>query len=340
MAKSFLTPITVPAGATGSQVPQKSEIDTLLAAKQTIANTYQVTAGKATNIAADTNLQTWADSLPASGIYDISVSVAQGSLPAGWWYIEFIRHASDGVGNLYHTLTATSLTGASGIKYSNTRTNASWGGWVQMATAGSGGGVTISDTAPVAPNAGDLWWDSTSGTLYLFFNDGTSSQWVEATVAKAGAAGTNGTNGTTYTTASNVQLNSLGIGTPASATAGEIRATNNVTAYYSSDERLKENITPIQDPLEKLNGIRGVTFDWTDKEIEKRGGIDGYFVRKSDIGVIAQEIEAVIPEAVATREDGYKAVRYELIVPLLIEALKEQQKQINNMKCRLGINDD
>ena len=54
-----------------------------------------------------------------------------------------------------------------------------------------------------------------------------------------------------------------------------------------------------------------------------------------DIGVIAQEIEEVLPEVVVTRENGYKAVRYEKIVPLLIETTKEQQKQINNLNDRL-----
>jgi hypothetical protein len=135
--------------------------------------------------------------------------------------------------------------------------------------------------------------------------------------------GYTGSAGTTYTTASDVQLNSLGLGTAASATTGELRATDNITAYYSSDRRLKENIEPILNALDSLLQINGVRFDWKDGEIEKRGGEDGYFVRKRDIGVIAQEIESILPEAVATRDDGIKAVRYELIVPLLIQAIKE-----------------
>lgn len=199
-------------------------------------------------------------------------------------------------------------------------------GTVAMLSDITGGGVTISDTAPSSPGAGDLWWDSSVGAMFVYFSDGTSSQWVETNVGKSGA------DGTTYTTSSSVQLGSLGIGTPASGTAGEIRATNNVTAYYSSDKRLKENIKPLENALDKLGQIRGVSFDWTKEEIEKRGGVDDYFVRKNDIGVIAQEVESVIPEAVVTRADGYKAVRYELIVPLLIQAIKEQQSEINALK--------
>ena len=115
----------------------------------------------------------------------------------------------------------------------------------------------------------------------------------------------------------------------------EIRATSNITAYYSSDERLKENIVPITNAIDKINSIRGVEFDWTDENIEKRGGEDGYFVQKHDVGVIAQEVEKVLPEVVKNRDDGYKGVMYEKMVPLLIEAIKEQQKQIDELKDRL-----
>ena len=75
-----------------------------------------------------------------------------------------------------------------------------------------------------------------------------------------------------------------------------------------------------------------MTFDWTDEEIERRGGEDGYFVRKHDVGVIAQEVEIVLPEIVAERLDGYKAVKYEMIVPLLIEAIKELKAELDMIK--------
>jgi hypothetical protein len=129
-----------------------------------------------------------------------------------------------------------------------------------------------------------------------------------------------------------LEVNSLGVGVAASGVRGEIRATNDITAFYSSDRTLKENIKPISNSLEKLNKLNGVSFDWIDQYIADRGGEDGYFVRKSDIGVIAQEVEEVLPEAVATREDGIKAVKYERIIPLLIEAIKELQQQVNDLK--------
>lgn len=127
---------------------------------------------------------------------------------------------------------------------------------------------------------------------------------------------------------SHLQAHCLGVGTTPSGTTGEIRATGDVTSFYSSDIRLKENISNIGEPLEKLSYINGVEFDWIPKEgIHSNEG--------HDIGVIAQEIEKILPELVTTRENGYKAVRYEKIVALLIEAVKEQQSQIDELKNKL-----
>ena len=142
--------------------------------------------------------------------------------------------------------------------------------------------------------------------------------------------------GAEFTEASGgVQLISVGVGTTSSGVTGEIRATNEITAYFSSDIRLKENIRLIADPITIVNQIRGVYYDWTDEHIKARGGEDGYFVRKHDIGVIAQEVEAVLPEIVATRDDGTKVVKYEKLVALLIEAVKDQQRQINQISQAL-----
>jgi len=138
-------------------------------------------------------------------------------------------------------------------------------------------------------------------------------------------------NNVDYVTSYNYTVRSLGIGTTSSGVVGEIRASNEITAYYSSDIRLKENIKLIENPITIVNQIRGVYYDWTDEHIQQRGGEDGYFVRKQDIGVIAQEVEAVLPEIVATREDGIKVVKYEKLVALLIEAVKDQQRQINQI---------
>ena len=133
-------------------------------------------------------------------------------------------------------------------------------------------------------------------------------------------------------TSSNVQFGSFGVGTAASGTTGEIRATNNVTAYYSSDRSLKENIRDIPDALNKACAIGGKLFDWTDAHIEKQGGVDGYFVQKADFGVIAQDVEAQLPVAVRKREDGTLAVDYEKMCALAFAAIAELRAEVEALK--------
>lgn len=127
-------------------------------------------------------------------------------------------------------------------------------------------------------------------------------------------------------------FSSLGVGTTASGTAGEIRATNDIIAFFSSDATLKENVKPITNALEKVSKLTGVEFDWTADYIESHGGEDPYFNRVHDIGVIAQEVEAVFPEVVGTRPDGIKAVRYDRLVSVLIQAIKELKAEIDELK--------
>ena len=105
---------------------------------------------------------------------------------------------------------------------------------------------------------------------------------------------------------------------------GGIEATGDITAYFSSDERLKDNITPIPNALERVASLSGNTFDWNDKT-DKVG---------SETGVIAQEVQALgLPDVVTERDNGYLAVRYEKLVPLLIEAIKELKAEVEELKA-------
>ena len=127
---------------------------------------------------------------------------------------------------------------------------------------------------------------------------------------------------------------SVGIGVAANGTAGRLDCSNDIVAFASSDKRLKENIKPLDNALNKLDKINGVEFDWkklTEKEKETIHGNTGH-----DVGVIAQEIEEVLPEVVQTRDNGYKAVKYEKLVPLLIESIKELKEEVNGLKSKLG----
>ena len=105
--------------------------------------------------------------------------------------------------------------------------------------------------------------------------------------------------------------------------AGNLSATADVIAYASSDKRLKDNLKPIENSLDKVSKLSGYEFDWNDKQEIYQG---------HDVGVIAQEVEEVLPEVVNTRDSGYKAVKYEKIVPLLIESIKELKKEIEELK--------
>ena len=128
---------------------------------------------------------------------------------------------------------------------------------------------------------------------------------------------------------------SIGVGTAASGTTGEIRATNNVTAYYASDARLKENVKNIENPVEKVMQLNGVAYDWSENYVKAHGGEDGFFVRKHDIGLIAQEVQAVLPEIVVSREDGYLALKYDRVVALLVEVVKNQEVRIKELESKL-----
>ena len=93
---------------------------------------------------------------------------------------------------------------------------------------------------------------------------------------------------------------------------------------------LKTDIKPIESALEKVLTLNGVTYEWRVKEFPQMN-----FDNKRHVGVLAQEVEAVLPEAVETGEDGYKSVKYSEITPLLIEAMKEQQQIINNQQKQI-----
>jgi hypothetical protein len=121
----------------------------------------------------------------------------------------------------------------------------------------------------------------------------------------------------------------LGVNVAASATAGRIDASNDIVAYSSSDERLKHNITPIENALDKVKSLTGVEFDWK-PEYKHAHGYEGH-----DTGIIAQQVQEVIPSAVRTNDTGFLAVRYEKLIGLLVEGMKEQQAQIEELKAKL-----
>ena len=201
---------------------------------------------------------------------------------------------------------------------------------------------TNTETGSYSPTNGDIYYNS-STNLFMGYRDGA---WIAFESQGAGLASI--LEDTTPQLGGNLDLNSNNIsgsgnintvgsltltGNITAAqitgstlnTSGAITAGGDITAFFSSDERLKDNITPLSDAINKINQIGGYEFDWNSDSSHS-----GH-----DVGVIAQEIEKVLPEVVTTRDNGYMAVRYEKIVALLIQAVKEQQLQIDELKSKL-----
>ena len=110
---------------------------------------------------------------------------------------------------------------------------------------------------------------------------------------------------------------------------GEIFATQNITGFYSSsDKRLKLNIKKIENPLIKISKLGGYIFDWDEEKTKYQKG--------SDIGVIAQEVQDVLPQIVRKNEgDGYLGVKYDSIIPLLIEGIKELTSKVETLEIEI-----
>jgi hypothetical protein len=130
-------------------------------------------------------------------------------------------------------------------------------------------------------------------------------------------------------TGDDVQFDSFGVGTAASGTTGEIRATNDITSFYSSDERLKENIQELDGALDKVKALRGVTFDWKELSDEEKETIHSH--EGHDLGVIAQEVQAQYPELVTERGHGHLAVDYAKLTAVLIQAVKELSAKVDGL---------
>jgi hypothetical protein len=130
-------------------------------------------------------------------------------------------------------------------------------------------------------------------------------------------------------TSDNVRFNSLGIGTASSGTTGEIRATNNITAYYS-DDRLKTKLGVIENALDKIEALSG--FYYEENELAESLG----YKKHRQIGVSAQQVQNQLPDCgvvvPAPIDEEYLTVRYEKLIPLLIEGIKELRAEVKEIK--------
>ena len=163
-------------------------------------------------------------------------------------------------------------------------------------TGSRGAAITTSTTAPTSPSDGDLWWDEEVGSLFIYYVDANTSQWVEASPAASPFSYNSNTD--TYTLPGNLTVQ------------GDIDTTSDIT--------LKENIETFTDALEVISQMRGVNFNWIESG-------------KPSIGLIAQEVDQVLPELVG-ETDGKLTVQYSNIVAVLIEAVKELTAKVQELE--------
>jgi hypothetical protein len=178
--------------------------------------------------------------------------------------------------------------------------------------AATGGTVTA-----IIAKRGDNFYRSTNAASIATFISGQSMN-----IAGNATTATTATTANATATGNNFQMNALGVG-QANSTAGTIIATGDITAF--SDIRVKKDIEVITGALSKVEAVRGVTFT----------RIDELHAGQRQTGVIAQELELVLPEAVRESENGMKTVNYGATVGLLIEAIKELSAQNKLLVARI-----
>jgi hypothetical protein len=243
-------------------------------------------------------------SLSAAGAATVLFQDAAPSTPTGntlWW------QSNTGILKVYYTDADSSqwvdasptVPGASTSLSDDTSTNSTYYPIFATAVTGSLSSAKASSTK--------LTYNPSTGTLSATTFSGAGT--LTSLVASGGTAATTTTTGTIIITG--------GLGLSGNVYAGGV--VSGLDLLSTSDKRLKKNINTIRTPLNTVQELRGVTFQW------KKSG-------KDSIGVIAQEVEEIIPQVVETDGDGFKTVSYGSIVGLLIEAIKEQQEQINELK--------
>ena len=239
------------------------------------------------------------------------VSAASSLSPSSRTYVDGLTLDSFGRVTGISTSTENSLTSAPNYYLSGANFNGSGtlnltvsGTSNQSATLGSGDITTALGYTPA----------SSSGVTSV----ATSTGLTGGTITSTGTISMASTYPGTYT-----------IGT---TTSHDLQCKGDVIAFHSSDINLKDNVKPIENALEKLCKIRGVTFDWKEEYLKDR---DSDWIKKQDTGVIAQEVQEVLPEVVHDKGDGHLGVRYEKMIGLLVESIKDLKAEVDTLKQQL-----
>ena len=223
------------------------------------------------------------------------------------------------------TNTVTNL-GANNSNYTSGNINVVGSGATSVSKSGNTITITSTDTntdTNTVTSVGANGSGYSTGNISLQGSGGTSVSKSGGTItinsANVPSTISSFTNDSGYTTYSSNQATS----TTSAVTFASVSASGDIIAFATSDERLKDNKSVIENSLDKVGKLKGYEFDWNDKQDVFEG---------HDVGVIAQEVEKVLPEVVQTRENGYKAVKYDKLVPLLINAINELKAEIEELK--------
>jgi hypothetical protein len=262
--------------------------------------------------------------------------------PAGtWWMIQNFRHSNSS--NYWGTQVAWGWEdNALRLMQRNVSAD-SWSGWVEYLNSNNFTTWAQQKENQRLSTSNDVTFNTTTSPTILVNNhsDNTRGYRIHNTSGSSvSAMFTNSSNQLVIAAGAVDQINlnkkvyvngvALGVNVTPSATAGRIDASNDIVAYSSSDERLKYNITPIENAIDKVKSLTGVDFDWK-PEYKHAHGYEGH-----DTGIIAQQVQEVIPSAVRTNDTGFLAVRYEKLIGLLIEANKELAARVEELEKKLG----
>jgi hypothetical protein len=349
-ANNYVHPTTtgnkhIPAGGAAGQFLKYSADGTAVWAADN-NTTYSVGDNGLTEKNFTGTLKTKLDGIAASANNYVHPTTAGNKhIPTGGAAGQFLKYSADGTAVWAADNNTTYTIGDGGLTQNNFTTTlknkldgiaASANNYsLPEATSTARGGIELfSDTdQTVAANA----VSSTAGRTYgIQLNSAGQAvvnvPWVDTNTNTTYTAGTGLTlSGTQFSVTANTYAAASHTHTPTQAglgnlsssgnsLAGNFTATGDITAY--SDARVKENIETLPNALESVKQMRGVTYNKIGEE-------------KQSIGVIAQELEEVVPQLVHTNEEGMKSVAYGNITALLIEALKEQQEQIEELKAQL-----
>jgi len=235
-------------------------------------------------------------------------------------------NGSSGTSGINGSSGTSGLAGSSGTSGGNGSSGTSG----NSGSSGTSGGNGSSGTSGNSGSSGTSGGNGTSGSSGTSGGNGTSG-----TSGNSGSSGSSGSSGTTtitnaaddrvVTSTGGVGLNgesNLTFNGSTLSVTGAITATGNITAYFTSDIRQKDNIVPIQNSLEKVKKLNGVMWDWN------KDNTDEVTKTLPNTGLIAQEVKDVLPEVVIERVDGYLAIDYSKMIGLLVEAIKELEQKI------------